>query len=88
MGSETTGTGPILAHAEGSREQALRALLAGIALVAGAWLDPGPGIYYAISAFAMGALTQTLWLAWRVRSVAPELDIRWNRTEAAQPGVS
>ena len=58
----------------------------GIALVAGAWLDPGPGIYYAISAFAMGALAQTLWLARRVRSVAPELDIRW--TEAAQPGVS
>ena len=58
-------------------------IFCGAALVAGAWLDPGPGIYCAISAFTVGALAQTIWLARRVRSLAPELDIRRNRTEAA-----
>ena len=63
-------------------------LFCGAAMVAGAVFDPGPGIYYAISAFCLGAFAQTIWLARRVRSAAPDLDIQWKRTEAAQPDVS
>lgn len=60
----------------------------GGALAAGAVSDPGPGILYAVLAFTLGAAAQTLWLAMRVRSVVPDLDIRWKAPNVPEHGVS